>query len=100
MDGHDLRRPPCRNEQRMGSVHDVHRASERLDWWPFGPMPEQVEHTYRDTAVDHVHVQLGAEPFCGPVLPRAGEYRHSVVAGCGIGPDELVDVLADARAAA
>src|SRR6185503_9640101 len=53
-------------------------------------------HAYRDPSIDHARPQRGREAGVRPVLPRAGEHGDFVPVGRRVGPNQLVDVFADA----
>ena len=52
MNGHDLRRAPGGQEERMHGVNDVDLACERLDGRPLQTMPGEIEKGHRNTGVD------------------------------------------------
>ena len=52
MDGHDLRRAPGGQEERVHGVNDVDFAGERLDRRPLQAMPGEIEEGHRNPGVD------------------------------------------------
>jgi hypothetical protein len=63
-------------------------------------MPQEIQHSDRDAAVDDEGAQIRL--YCGmrAVAPRTGEHRDRVVVHPRIRVHDLVHVLADARARA
>ena len=76
VDGHDLRRGPRRQQQRMRRMRDVVRAAgEHFGWRPSEPMPRQIQQPHGHAAIDDrraCQVRIRREP----ILPRAREERQ------------------------
>ena len=98
VDGHDLERPPRRQQQRVRGVCDVDRSRQPFHRRPLQAMPGEVQHADRDPPVDDDGA--GNEIGGRAVLPRAGEEDQAVAGGEGVRNrvGQLVHVLADAGA--
>ena len=95
VNGHDLRGPRCRQQQRRGGVRHVDSAGHPFDRRPPEAMPGPIEHPDRHAGI------VAADPCARSdesVLPAAGEHGH-LVARRGRGPQREhrpMHVLADA----
>src|SRR5688500_17503591 len=64
-------------------------------------MPSEIQRADRNPPIDHAHAgQLGCDGRLHAILPRAREHRHLVAAGAREGAGDLMNVLANAGAAA
>jgi hypothetical protein len=95
---HHLRRPARRDQQGMGSMDDIRRAGECFNRRPPRPVPQQIQQSDGDTAVDDPRTEARAERTIGTVLPRARKECDVAGIRCGVGLYEPMNVFADSGA--
>ena len=96
VDGHDLRRPARRHQERMRRMHDIDRSRQHFRRRPLVAMPEIIQHADGDAPVDHARTGFILDACRRAVLPGAREEQDLVTVDRRVRTNQLMDVLAHA----